>query len=467
MALPEPKHQAHAVRTTPQGSPLVGRPIHQEIAYGSAWSVVRRLADQPGLAFLDSAMTHQEVGRYSFVAADPVATISSLDGLRDAMARFPLQHVEGIPPFQGGAAGYLSYEAARSCEPRLAEHTPPSRIPAVDFRIYDRIVAFDHLEERAFAVSTGYPERDQTARVAWAAHRLEELLRQLGGIAAPRSGHRIIRDWQSSFSRSEYEAAVRRTVEYILDGDIFQANITQRFSAPVPGGFDPLLFYETLRQRNPAPFAAYLGFGDVVVASSSPERLVRFDGMTAEARPIKGTRRRDQDPGKDAEHKEALLGSRKDRAENVMIVDLLRNDLSRVCDPGSIEVPVLCGLESYASVHHLTSVITGRLAAAYSAIDLVDAVFPGGSITGAPKLRAMEIIAELERAPRNLYCGSLGYLGFSGRMDLNICIRTALFHRGIATVETGGGITRRSDPATEYDESLDKIAPILQTFEEP
>lgn len=466
MAPPEPKHQADAVRTTTRGSPLVGRPIHQEIAYGSAWNVVRRLADQPGLAFLDSAMTHPEVGRYSFVAADPVATISSLDGLRDAMARFPLQHVEGIPPFQGGAAGYLSYEAARSLEPRLAERMPPSQIPAVDFRIYDRVVAFDHLEARAFAVSTGYPEQNETAREARAAHRLEELLRQLSGTTAPRSGHRIIRDWQSSFSRRAYEAAVRRTVEYILDGDIFQANITQRFSAPVPSGFDPLLFYETLRQRNAAPFAAYLDFGEVVAASSSPERLVRFDGMTAEARPIKGTRRRDQDPRKDAEHKESLLGSRKDRAENVMIVDLLRNDMSRVCDPGSIDVPVLCGLESYASVHHLTSVITGRLAAGNSAIDLVDAVFPGGSITGAPKLRAMEIIAELERAPRNLYCGSLGYVGFSGRLDLNICIRTALFHQGTATVETGGGITRRSDPAAEYDESLDKIAPILQAFEE-
>lgn len=467
MARPEPKHQTEKIRPGSPVGPSVARPIHQEIAYGSAWSVVRRLADRSGLVFLDSAMPHPHLGRYSFVAADPVATTSSLTELRQAMASLPLQHVDELPPFQGGAAGYLSYETARFLEPRLAERIPPANIPPVEFRIYDRVVAFDHLYERAFAISTGYPEQREGPRLTLASQRLGELLQQLGVAPAARPGHRTIRGWQSNLSRTDYEAAIRRTVDYILDGDIFQANITQRFSAPIPPGFDPLLFYETLRARNAAPFAAYLDFGDVVIASSSPERLVHFDGMTAEARPIKGTRRREADPAKDAAEQQALRSSQKDRAENVMIVDLLRNDLSRVCDPGSIEVPVLCGLESYASVHHLTSVVTGRLASEYSPIDLIGALFPGGSITGAPKLRAMEIIAELERSPRNAYCGSLGYLSFSGRMDLNICIRTALFHQGVATVETGGGITRRSDPAAEYEESLIKVAPILEAFEEP
>ncbi len=467
MARSESKNQTQAVRPITHNDSSVAQPIHQEIAYGNAWNAVRRLANQPGLVFLDSAMAHQHLGRYSFVAADPVATVSSLDDLRQLLARFPLGHIEGLPPFQGGAAGYLSYEAARFLEPRLAERIPPSRVPPIEFRIYDRVVAFDHLQQRAFAISTGYPERSEASRQTRAAERLAELLYQLGSEPQPRPGHRSIRGWQSNFSRIEYEAAIRRTVEYILDGDIFQANITQRFSAPIPDGFDPLLFYQLLRNRNAAPFAAYLDFGEVVVASSSPERLVHFDGVRAEARPIKGTRRRDADPEIDAAEQQALLTSRKDRAENVMIVDLLRNDLSRVCKPGSIEVPVLCGLESYAAVHHLTSVVTGRLASEHSAIDLIAALFPGGSITGAPKLRAMEIIAELERAPRNIYCGSLGYLSFSGRVDLNICIRTALFHEGIATVESGGGVTRRSDPAAEYEESLAKVAPILVTFEEP
>ncbi|MHB1327880.1 MAG: aminodeoxychorismate synthase component I [Gemmatimonadales bacterium] len=467
MARPKPNDPNQAARPIILNDPSVARPLYQEVAYGNTWDTVRRLANQSGLIFLDSAMEHEHLGRYSFVAADPVAKASSLDGLRQLLIPFPLRQIDDLPPFQGGAAGYLSYEAARFFEPQLSKRIPPPQLPSIDFRIYDRLVAFDHLRQRAFAISTGYPERHEAARKALAAQRLAELLDQLSSEPEPSPGHRLIRGWQSNRSRSEYEAAVHRTVEYILDGDIFQANITQRFSAPIPDGFDPLLFYQALRDRNAAPFAAYLDFGDVIVASSSPERLVYFDGVRAEARPIKGTRRRDAEPEADAAEQRALLTSRKDRAENVMIVDLLRNDLSRVCDPGSIEVPVLCGLESYAAVHHLTSVVTGRLAAGHSAIDLIAAVFPGGSITGAPKLRAMEIIAELEATPRNIYCGSLGYLSFSGRMDLNICIRTALFHGGTASVDTGGGITRRSDPSAEYEESLAKVAPILATFEEP
>jgi para-aminobenzoate synthetase component 1 len=187
-----------------------------------------------------------------------------------------------------------------------------------------------------------------------------------------------------------------------------------------------------------------------------------FDGKNAEARPIKGTRPRHPDPGRDAALKAELLASRKDRAENVMIVDLLRNDLSRVCDPGSVQVPVLCGLETYASVHHLTSVVTGRLARHRTRGDLIAACFPGGSITGAPKIRAQEIIAGMEGAPRDIYCGAIGFLGFNGTMDLNIAIRTVLFHRGKARLQGGGGITARSDPAEEYDETLDKVRNILK-----
>src|SRR5207248_76612 len=251
---------------------------------------------------------------------------------------------------------------------------------------------------------------------------------------------------------------------YILAGDIFQANIAQRFSAPIPPGFDAFAFHEILRSGNPATFAAFLDYGDLKIASSSPERLLSFDGVNAQARPIKGTRRRDPDPGRDAGLRADLLASRKDRAENVMIVDLLRNDLSRVCDPGTVEVPVLCGLESYASVHHLVSVVTGRLAAGRSPLDLMAACFPGGSITGAPKLRRMEIIAEIEKVPRNAYCGSIGWIGLNGRMDFNIAIRTVMFHEGFSSFHGGGGITARSDPAAEYDETLIKVDRIMQAF---
>jgi para-aminobenzoate synthetase component 1 len=281
--------------------------------------------------------------------------------------------------------------------------------------------------------------------------------------AGPRGSH-LISGWQSNFTRTGYEMAVRRTIDYILAGDIFQANIAQRFSAAIPPGFDGFAFYEILRGRNPATFAAYLDYGGLTIASSSPERLLSFDGMSAEARPIKGTRRRDPDAGIDASLRSDLLASRKDRAENVMIVDLLRNDLSRVCDPGTVEVPVLCGLESYASVHHLVSVVTGRLAAGRSPPDLIAACFPGGSVTGAPKIRAMEIIAEIEKLPRNAYCGSIGWIGLNGRMDLNIAIRTVTFNDGIASFHGGGGITARSDPAAEYEETLFKTDRIMQAF---
>ncbi|MFJ5488902.1 aminodeoxychorismate synthase component I, partial [Hansschlegelia beijingensis] len=270
--------------------------------------------------------------------------------------------------------------------------------------------------------------------------------------------------FSSNFDRAAYEAAIARTVEYVLAGDIFQANVAQRFLAELPEGFDAWAFYRRLRTRNAAPFAAYLDFGDVVVASSSPERFVRVEGDHVEARPIKGTAKRWTDPIADGSSSRALLGSEKDRAENVMIVDLLRNDLSRVCRPGTVEVPTLCGLETYASVHHLVSVVTGRLREGLGVVDLLRASFPGGSITGAPKLRAMEIITEIERHARGVYCGSIGWIGFTGDADFNIAIRTATLARGKALFQAGGGITALSDPAAEYDETLTKARAVFDAF---
>jgi para-aminobenzoate synthetase component I len=278
------------------------------------------------------------------------------------------------------------------------------------------------------------------------------------------TGNHVIEGWSSNFTREDYEKAIAQTVEYILAGDIFQANITQMFSAPMPEDFDPLAFYRVLRLKNPATFAAFMDYGDIQIASSSPERLLRYDSTTVEARPIKGTRRRDPDPSRDAALIADLTSSRKDRAENVMIVDLLRNDLSRVSKPGTVKVPVLCGLETYANVHHLVSAITSELRDNSTIGDLIGATFPGGSITGAPKIRAMEIIAEIERTPRGVYCGTIGYIGFNGRVDLNIAIRTAQFANGIARVQGGGGITARSSPAAEYEESLTKIKRIMEAF---
>ena len=429
-------------------------------------SLALRLKGQPDVTLLESVMRSEHLGRYSFLACNPAQTLkvtqggTFLDGVKqDAtpleligrmVAEHRQPHVPGLPPFQGGLAGYIAYEFGRSLEPHAKIPDFDPLCPDLILHRYDTVAAFDHMQERAWIISTD-PQK---------AERFEALLN-----AAPKPlGSHAISGWQSNFTKAEYEAAIARTVEYILAGDIFQANITQMFEAAIPQDFDPLAFYRVLRLKNPATFAAYMDFGEIQIASSSPERLLRHDGTSVEARPIKGTRRRDADSSRDATLIAELTSSRKDRAENVMIVDLLRNDLSRVSKPGTVKVPVLCGLETYANVHHLVSVITSELRDGLGPGEVIGATFPGGSITGAPKIRAMEIIAEIERRARGVYCGAIGYIGFNGRSDFNIAIRTAQFSHGVARVQGGGGITARSNPTAEYDESLTKIRRIMEAF---
>jgi len=249
---------------------------------------------------------------------------------------------------------------------------------------------------------------------------------------------------------------VSRVREYIAQGDVFQVNLAHRFEAPLDE--PPFDLYRRLRAHTPAPFAAYLALGDVTIASASPERFVSVRGNHVEARPIKGTRPRGRTPAEDAVLAAALGASEKDRAENVMIVDVLRNDLGRVCRFGSVAVPELWALESHPTVHHLVSAVTGELADGRDALDLLAAAFPGGSITGAPKIRAMEIIAELERCPRGPYCGAIGWVSVTGAMDTSIAIRTFVVAGDRVTFQVGGGITADSDPAAEYQETLDKAA---------
>ena len=441
-------------------------PHVREIVCLEPSALALRLRGQRHLTLLESVMRSEHLGRYSFLACNPKATLevnrlgTVLDGKPQQATALALidrflaenrqRHVPGLPPFQGGLAGYISYDYGRRLEPhaRIPDFAPIC--PDLILHHFDCIAAFDHMQERAWIIAAAAERADQ----------LEELL-----SAKPQAlGRHAIDGWQSNFTREAYEAAIARTVEFILSGDIFQANITQMFSAPVPQGFDPLAFYRVLRLRNPATFAAFMDYGAIQIASSSPERLLSCVEGQVEARPIKGTRRRDSDTSRDAALIAELTSSRKDRAENVMIVDLLRNDLSRVSKPGTVKVPVLCGLESYANVHHLVSVITSELKDAENIGGLIGATFPGGSITGAPKIRAMEIIAEIEQAPRGVYCGSIGYIGFNGRSDFNIAIRTAQFCDGVARVQGGGGITARSQPAAEYEESLTKIRRIMEAF---
>jgi para-aminobenzoate synthetase component 1 len=251
-------------------------------------------------------------------------------------------------------------------------------------------------------------------------------------------------------------------IDYIYAGDIYQANLSQRFQTILPEGDSPFALYQRLRRLNPAPFAAYLNFGDIVIASASPERFLQLRGGWVETRPIKGTRPRGATPVEDKAHARELLASEKDRAENVMIVDLLRNDLSRVCRDHTVTVPELCVLESYATVHHLVSTVVGQLNPGATAIDLLRATFPGGSITGAPKIRAMEIIAALEPTQRGPYCGSIGYVGFDGNIDSSITIRTYAIKNNVVTFQAGGGIVADSDPAAEYEETLTKAGALME-----
>ncbi len=431
-------------------------PTTREIIYSEPFLMARRLRGERELMLLESVQRHEHLGRYSFLAVDPTETIVSnqadvLDVIDEHLKKHARAVVPNLPPFRGGLAGYITYDFGRTLEPkaRIKNHT--SEIPLLKLNAYPTVIAIDHLQERSWIISDSEKSADD----------LEKLLKQKPSNL---SAHQVS-NFTSNFSQENYEAAVQRTVDYILAGDIFQANITQIFSSDAPKDFDAFAFYKILRDKNPATFSSLLDFDDVKLISSSPERLIRLNGKIAEARPIKGTKRRDDNPQRDAELIAELQASRKDRAENVMIVDLLRNDLSRVSKPGTVNVPVLCGLESYANVHHLVSVVTGELQDGLNQVDLLRAVFPGGSITGAPKIRAMEIIDELEQSPRGVYCGAIGYLGYNGTCDFNIAIRTVQVAGGKVKLQGGGGITARSDPAAEYEESLVKVKRIMEAFQ--
>ncbi|HET7296146.1 MAG TPA: aminodeoxychorismate synthase component I, partial [Gemmatimonadales bacterium] len=379
-------------------------------------------------------------------------------------------------PFQGGAAGYIGYDWGMMLERVPRPRYDDLAVPDVQLGLYDWVIAWDHAAGRAWLMSTGIPERGP-ARARRAAQRLASVKERLAvgrdaarpparGLARPdrRSAPSFpvpdVPGVRSNFTREGYLEAVRRVIEYVFAGDIFQANLSQRLEAPLEG--TPFDLYRRLRRRNPAPFAAYLDFGDLVVASSSPERFLRVEpGGRVETRPIKGTRPRGVSPEHDAALALALAESDKDRAENVMIVDLLRNDLSRACRAGSVRVPELFSIEHYATVHHLVSTVVGELAPGHGPLDLLRAAFPGGSITGAPKVRAMQIIAELEPTQRAVYCGAIGYLSRTGALDASIVIRTYLVLGRDVYVQVGGGIVADSDPDLEYRETLDKARGLI------
>lgn len=455
----------------------------QPLSYRAPVVVADVLRGLPGFAFLDGGGSDSDLARFSFIGVDPFGrfTVKGAQGLwngvpepsppmqafAERLAQFSLPAPENdAPPLRGGAIGHLSYDLGQLFE---TLPTPPVRAPEtslLSFGFYDLILAFDQRDEKLWLCSSGFPETG-TAQQARAVDRAAWLQEQLQQPAAPVPALATLprAAWTSNFSPEGFRGAVRKVQSYIRAGDIYQANVAQRFEAPLPAGFDDWALYKSLRAANPAPFAAFLRDGDTTLACSSPERFVSLHDGLAQARPIKGTAPRGATPDEDAALAAQLEASEKDRAENVMIVDLLRNDLSRICQPGTVKTPVICGLETYAAVHHLTSVVQGQLRAGMGPTDLIQAAFPGGSITGAPKIRAMEVIAELEGVARGIYCGGIGYIGFDGRMDLNIAIRTAVLGGGRAVVQAGGGLTLLSDPEEERKETLIKADKLFAAFE--
>ena len=442
--------------------------------------------DEPFSFFLDSGMDPHRLGRHSFIGSDPFLVMRSrgreislltrggervvhgnpFDVLGDLLREYRLDANRAAVPFVGGAVGYLSYDLGGFIEKLPSTAVDDLGLPECYLAFYDSTVIFDHLQGRAYIAANGFPETGSAGQDR-ARARLDELRRSLahvsrtdvdehGGLHPDDSTPVGLR---SNFSHQGYLEAVEAVREYIRAGDIFQANLSQRFEADMP--LPPYELYRRLRRINPAPFAAYLNFDGLTVVSASPERFLRLRGDLVETRPIKGTRPRGRDPASDRVLAQELVHSMKDRAEHIMIVDLERNDLGRVCRFGTVKVSELMALEEYATVFHLTSTVEGQLRQGKGAVDLLKATFPGGSITGAPKVRAMEIIDELEPTRRSVYTGNIGYFSFDGGLDLNIVIRTILVKEGKAYFQVGGAVVYDSDPEAEGRETLDKARALI------
>ena len=467
--------------------------------------VFQNLHRMSGFFFLDSGMADHELSRYSYVGVNPFLTMRSRGNGIDLVEGKSIHHQRGNPlavltqllrdfritggspliPFAGGGVGYMSYELGRLTAGVDLGAEDDLELPEVVMSFYKTLLAYEHRTRRWFGATvdlTGGRGTTVRKRLGHEIDKLRELASKPHRGTPPPSpaleageeeepitqrlpGHRLDVEGlevSSSMTRESYLEAVRKVKEHIAAGDIYQANLTQRWSVPFLG--DPGLLYAVLRQESPAPFGIYLNTGECVLAGSSPECFLTVSGRNVETRPIKGTRPRGQTPDDDAALRQELEVSQKDRAELIMITDLERNDLGRVAEPGSVRVEELTRLETFSNVHHLVSVVKGELKSHVEFQELMEAMFPSGSITGAPKKRAMEILDRVEGRVRGPYTGAMGFIGFDGSLSLNVAIRTLVLSQGICHLGVGSGIVADSDPEAEYAECQAKAQGMLNAL---
>jgi anthranilate synthase component 1 len=469
-------------------------PVYREVLADmeTPVSVYRKIARGPFSFLLESVEGGERLARYSFLGTEPRLTATLRNGVarvttpgegtRESRFADPLEFVKGLmapyrpvplpdlPRFQGGAVGYLAYECVRYFERLPAPERDDLDLPDAVLLLADTLVVFDHVRHRMRILSHADVDGhggDVAAAYRAAEARIEALIERIQAPAPPLEGAAPAADAsgapESTFTRDDYGAVVERAVEYIRAGDIIQVVPSQRLSRPLRA--HPFSVYRALRAINPSPYMYLLQLDDTYVVGASPEMLVQVEDGTVRTRPIAGTRPRGQTEAEDAALAADLLGDEKERAEHIMLVDLGRNDLGRVCRPGTVTVSTLMDVEKYSHVMHIVSQVEGELQPGRDAYDALRSAFPAGTVSGAPKIRAMEIIAELEPCRRGTYAGAVGYFSFDGNLDTAITIRTMVIKDGVAHVQAGGGIVADSQPEYEYQESLNKAAALLRALD--
>jgi anthranilate synthase component I len=452
-------------------------------------SAFLKVAEHSDYAFLlESVEGGEHVGRYSFLGKDPFlilrgrhgqtvierAGVTSnadkpyIDTLRELMNSFQSPFVPGLPRFTGGAVGYLGYDTAAWFEPTTARPSAEDTGDRDDagFMLFDTVLAFDHVQHRILLIANARISGDEDLKSLYqfACAKIEFLESELErSLSLKRSAGGEALQLVSNLSQETYESIVKRAKEYIAAGDIYQVVLSQRFEAEV--GVDAFTVYRALRHVNPSPYMFFIRMGDRSIVGSSPEMLVRVEGRHAVTHPIAGTRPRGKSEEEDRRLADELKRNEKERAEHVMLVDLGRNDIGRVCDYGTVRVPTFMGLERYSHVMHLVSVVEGDLAEGRDRLDALVSCFPAGTVSGAPKVRAMQIINELEPTRRGLYAGAVGYLDFAGNLDFCIAIRSILLEGGKAYIQAGAGIVADSNPTAEYEETRDKARAMIRALE--